>query len=1218
MRIKNKRLFSVIAIIILALSIALVVSMLVMQTSVSAQSEVEDTRDTYYQNVLRSVQHFGNLMNNLSHGAMGIQSNSHSNTVSINENNFAGAFIDENGILNVGVVGLNDKTFRDDGQVVYRPQSFSWNCLVEIQERVMNTTTYFGVFRSGTDEERNHVQVYLTCESFVDELKTYLNIENPEILYFVVEESAGSFFASRRAYGGSQIDDRNPAGTITANARCNVHGTYGVLTNQHVALGQIMYQNGHRIGRARPGHIGGSVDAAFIPFENQNNWTPTAFARHGGTTFADIRIGTEDLIVQGLPVKRIGITTGITTGTITNRIWSATIWDDNSRVYRTFNNVIRFSDVFERGDSGGPLYFNAGNQGLFLIGMNFAGTTQTCPNTGALLPAGISSRISEVERILNVTVVTNGTIFNTTNIGNDEIRINGLHLTWPTIVPNPEDPMQPSYSLPIPDRINGRRVTQIGNSAFANQSNIITIRLPHYLQSIGYRAFERTQNLQSITIPQNVTHIGNHAFWMSGISSVTFENGSRLQSIGNNAFLSNSNLTSVTIPQSVTHIGERAFCSNQRLHTVVFENGSQIRNIGFRVFSSNPNLRNITIPEGVTHIETWAFAFSGLESITFPNTLTHIANEAFRGANLTNFTIPQSVAFVGNGVFWDIPNLSLHWDYNPYLDSTNFRHLLNSVHIPDGVQRISAGAFDGATRLTNIIGGIPRTVVYVGVNAFRDVSNLSLHWDYNYRLDSTQFRHLLTSVYIPNGTPRISDRAFDGAAGLTSITGGVPQSVTSIGYRAFADTQVEWIMLPNSLTHIGGSAFLGTRLWNITIPASVTYIGDYAFAGIYREFQSMGITVQSSIPPAINQTTFQNTRINFAGFNIPTGSYQNFIDAGWGIFFFDLVELGGNIGLFPRRLLFGEIRIPETINGQPVVSIGNNAFQGFWGENITRLTLPVTVETIGFNAFQGWTFNQVIFLEGRHSIPESFAQGWSGEATVEFELVRSVHTVTLISSGVANSSVTFSFVSYSRTEYSLLAIAQMFNGQSLEATGQFFEGRNNFEVISVSFGQFGGTEIIRLHTFGFASRTYQIPQQVIIYEYNIVPYAFVLRPVYFLHSVNVRISQGLIFIPLLSRPPPPIFPPVNPDVVTGTIEFVSRSSRQYTPAELFSKFRGQIISLNNGWLTNDGLVASMVNFLSFGESSIAAMHNLVMRSYFSSPNMQFLSYSIEGLWWWQP
>ena len=67
----------------------------------------------------------------------------------------------------------------------------------------------------------------------------------------------------------------------------------------------------------------------------------------------------------------------------------------------------------------------------------------------------------------------------------------------------------------IPDKIDGKKVTSIGEGAFyqhAAASTINTVIVPDGVVSIGARAFANLHNLYSITLPSSVTNIGNGAF----------------------------------------------------------------------------------------------------------------------------------------------------------------------------------------------------------------------------------------------------------------------------------------------------------------------------------------------------------------------------------------------------------------------------------------------------------------------------------------------------------------------------------------------------------------------------------------------------------------------------------------------------------------------------------------------------------------------------------
>jgi hypothetical protein len=62
-----------------------------------------------------------------------------------------------------------------------------------------------------------------------------------------------------------------------------------------------------------------------------------------------------------------------------------------------------------------------------------------------------------------------------------------------------------------------------------------------------------------------------------------------------------------------------------------------------------------------------------------------------------------------------------------------------------------------------------------------------------------------------------------------------------------------------------------------------------------------------------------------------------------------------------------------------LTSIGNAAFQfDLFPSKIVSITIPVSVTQIGRNAFSYWTENQTIYIEGRTSIPETWASDWCG------------------------------------------------------------------------------------------------------------------------------------------------------------------------------------------------------------------------------------------------
>ena len=91
-------------------------------------------------------------------------------------------------------------------------------------------------------------------------------------------------------------------------------------------------------------------------------------------------------------------------------------------------------------------------------------------------------------------------------------------------------PRDASGAIVIPEEIDGKPVTSIGEWAFAGCSGLTNVTIPDSVTSIGESAFFDCSGLTSVTIPDNVTSIGDETF--SGFSG----------------------LTSVKIPDSVTSV----------------------------------------------------------------------------------------------------------------------------------------------------------------------------------------------------------------------------------------------------------------------------------------------------------------------------------------------------------------------------------------------------------------------------------------------------------------------------------------------------------------------------------------------------------------------------------------------------------------------------------------------------------------------------------------
>ena len=93
----------------------------------------------------------------------------------------------------------------------------------------------------------------------------------------------------------------------------------------------------------------------------------------------------------------------------------------------------------------------------------------------------------------------------------------------------------------IPSRDEaGRRVDNIGDSAFSECDSLVSVTIPYGVTSLTCYAFYGCKNLTSINIPSSMTDIDNYVFCDAAI-------------------------TSVSIPASVRYIGEGAFAGCEKL-----------------------------------------------------------------------------------------------------------------------------------------------------------------------------------------------------------------------------------------------------------------------------------------------------------------------------------------------------------------------------------------------------------------------------------------------------------------------------------------------------------------------------------------------------------------------------------------------------------------------------------------------------------------------------
>ncbi len=172
-------------------------------------------------------------------------------------------------------------------------------------------------------------------------------------------------------------------------------------------------------------------------------------------------------------------------------------------------------------------------------------------------------------------------------------------------------------------------VTTIGDTAFYNCVNLVSLLIPDSVTIIGDSAFYGCKNLEINTIPDSVTTIRGGAFGecdkiktfvmpdiVTDLGSSVFHFCRNLVSVKlsdnitklpSAIFQGCANLTSVDIPESVEIIERQAFSQCSKLNNVNIHNN--IKSIGDSAFEFCDGLTSITIGDGVTSIGDYAFYY---------------------------------------------------------------------------------------------------------------------------------------------------------------------------------------------------------------------------------------------------------------------------------------------------------------------------------------------------------------------------------------------------------------------------------------------------------------------------------------------------------------------------------------------------------------------------------------------------------------------------------
>ena len=208
-------------------------------------------------------------------------------------------------------------------------------------------------------------------------------------------------------------------------------------------------------------------------------------------------------------------------------------------------------------------------------------------------------------------------------------------------------------------------VTAIGNSAFYNCTGLTSVTFADgsWLDTIGVYAFYGCSSLSTIAFPASLKYIGSYAFYNSGLTSITF--GAELDSVGNGAFYGCNALTTVQWNSPnlkyTNNSSQYLFANNTSIQSVTF--GSTVEVVPYGAFRNCTGLTTVSFADGSQLDTIGERAFEGcssLSTIALPASLKYIDSYAFGYTGLTSITTAAQVPpTMGTDVWAEVPTTAV-------------------------------------------------------------------------------------------------------------------------------------------------------------------------------------------------------------------------------------------------------------------------------------------------------------------------------------------------------------------------------------------------------------------------------------------------------------------------------------------------------------------------------------------------------------------------------
>lgn len=490
-----------------------------------------------------------------------------------------------------------------------------------------------------------------------------------------------------------------------------------------------------------------------------------------------------------------------------------------------------------------------------------------------------------------------------------------------------------------------------------NNINVDTFTLPSYATGIAPYAFEGNSSIKYLDVSQCDQPLTNGSLY--GIISIDtlvvrdFDAKNAFVSYWFGAKTAQNNTSSgLYVPSSLTTIQFTAFSGKA---------------IGEYAFYGCNGLTSIFGCESATQVGAYAFAYTALTGFDVGKDVTNIDVSAFRGVKtLQQITVDGANANYSSfdGALYDksgakllcVPEAKTEIEFNSNLteiaDGAMYRSQIANLVVPNSVEQIGFGAFEGMNRLQSL------TVPFIGASAdsnrymlyvFGATITPTADGSGNINVSADKCPASLKSITISNSVTVIPNYAFAYCTNVSEINCG--NGYTEIGSAAFYRSGFNSVTIPDTVTKIGNYAYFGCgNLASVVIGKGVTYVGEFAFASI-SSITSI-VFEQGDNDLTIGAYAFFAYIYSSSGVTNATSNLSklvlsnNIVSIEYNAFTY----VGVSGAVESVNASFSNFEVVFDVQNSRLKTIGDAVFAG---AGVSKVVLPASIESIGTLAFYG-------------------------------------------------------------------------------------------------------------------------------------------------------------------------------------------------------------------------------------------------------------------------